>query len=117
MVRKYIRKSSRKTWSNESMKAAIEAVINQGSSVRRASIENLVPQATLARKILEFRCNPNKAIDLITNAKGTALAKVTYMLSSNYLFSFFFQELAMRPCSTVKKRYFYANKLKHWKNS
>lgn len=71
MVRKYVRKSVRKTWTNDSMKLAIEAVINHGTSVRRASMENQVPQATLARKVQECRCNPGKAIDLITNAKGT----------------------------------------------
>ncbi|XP_011496661.1 PREDICTED: uncharacterized protein LOC105361249 [Ceratosolen solmsi marchali] len=71
MVRKYIKKSRRRMWSTEAMKMAIEAVIKQGLSIKKASIENEVPQATLSRKIHQCRCDPDKSIDLVMHPKAS----------------------------------------------
>jgi hypothetical protein len=57
-------------WSSESMKLAIESVIKQGISIKKAAIENEVPQATLSRKIQQCRCDPDKSIELVMNPKG-----------------------------------------------
>ncbi|XP_031788357.1 uncharacterized protein LOC100124222 [Nasonia vitripennis] len=71
MVRKYKRKGQRQLWSKDSMRTAIEAVISNNMSVRRASIEHKIPQATLSRKIHQIRSGPPKDIELIVKPWGS----------------------------------------------
>ena len=51
MVRSYKRKSTRQTWNEESMKAAIKAVTDNGLGLKKASAEFSVPKTTLRRRV------------------------------------------------------------------
>lgn len=70
MVRKYIKKGTRKPYTTESMKLAIEAVVKRGVSIRQASLDNGIPHATLSRKIHLLRLAPEKGIDKIASPEG-----------------------------------------------
>lgn len=55
MVRKYLRKTERGQWSEESMSNAVDSILNGQMGYRRAAQSYGVPQTTLERRIKEFR--------------------------------------------------------------
>lgn len=75
MVRKYIKKGTRKPYTTEALKLAIEAVVRKGTSIRQASIDNGIPHATLSRKIYLLRLSPEKGIDKIASPEGKFVPK------------------------------------------
>lgn len=70
MVRKYIKKGTRKSYSIEALKLAIEDVVKRGTSIRQASLDNGIPHATLSRKIHLLRLAPEKGIDSIASQES-----------------------------------------------
>lgn len=55
MVRTYIKKSSRGSWSVESMKRAIDAVLSKSAGYRKAAQLHGIPQTTLERYVAKMR--------------------------------------------------------------
>ncbi|KAK4882505.1 hypothetical protein RN001_005824 [Aquatica leii] len=55
MVRTYVRKTDRQGWSEESMRQAIDEVLQKRMGLRKAALEYHVPQSTLERKVKRFR--------------------------------------------------------------
>lgn len=55
MVRTYKKKSSRGSWSVESMKQAIDAVLSKSAGYRKAALLYGVPQTTLERHVAKIR--------------------------------------------------------------
>lgn len=51
MVRKYIRKTERQSWANESMQKAIEAVISGSMGYQKAADSFGVPRSTLVDRV------------------------------------------------------------------
>lgn len=49
MVRKYVRKTDRQKWEVENMESAVQAVINKGMGLKKASVQFSVPKTTLRR--------------------------------------------------------------------
>lgn len=60
MVRDYQRKTTRQSWSEESMHQAVSAVLNKEMGYRKAAAAFDVPQTTLERKVLKQRQNPDE---------------------------------------------------------
>eukprot|EP00057_Strongylocentrotus_purpuratus_P025733 XP_011680207.1 PREDICTED: uncharacterized protein LOC105445837 [Strongylocentrotus purpuratus] len=71
MVRSYKRKSTRQTWDEEAMKAAIKAVTNNGLGLKKASAEFSVPKATLRRRVKGLNKSAIGAAKLMGNFKTT----------------------------------------------
>lgn len=55
MVRTYIKKSSRGSWSVESMKRAIDVVLSKSAGYRKAAQLHGIPQTTLERYVAKIR--------------------------------------------------------------
>ncbi|KAK4887515.1 hypothetical protein RN001_003786 [Aquatica leii] len=55
MVRTYVRKTDRQGWSEESMRQAIDEVLQKRMGLRKTALEYHVPQSTLERKVKRFR--------------------------------------------------------------
>ncbi|GLV33573.1 hypothetical protein CBL_21222, partial [Carabus blaptoides fortunei] len=55
MVRTYIRKTERQSWSAESMQQAIEAIVAGNMRYREAGVHYGIPKTTLERKVTKFK--------------------------------------------------------------
>lgn len=68
MVRNYVRKTERQTWSTESMEQAISVVLKKEMGYKKAAQQFAVPQTTLERYVKKKRENTEFVIDK-TNGK------------------------------------------------
>lgn len=75
MVRNYVKKGLRQTWSDDSMRTAIDAVINKGLSIKGSCRLHKVPHATLSRKVNQCRLDPERQNELLANPKCKLLHK------------------------------------------
>jgi len=58
MVRTYVRKTTRQSWSKQSMESALRDVLQSGVAVRTAARQHNIPRNTLKRRVL----NRNKQV-------------------------------------------------------
>lgn len=82
MPRTYIRKSTRQSWSEENMKAAVDAVLGGAMGYLKASKAHGVPQTTLESRVKKARSG--SSLD-DSCKKGRFLN--TYLWKENFLFS------------------------------
>ncbi|XP_023312376.1 uncharacterized protein LOC111692555 [Anoplophora glabripennis] len=74
-VRKYKKKTSRGEWSKESMKQAVEKVLNKEMGYRKAALQYSVPQTTLERHVNAIKTKGEMNLDLPLGPITTVFSK------------------------------------------
>ncbi|XP_023310354.1 uncharacterized protein LOC111691547 [Anoplophora glabripennis] len=75
MVCKYKKKTSRGEWSKESMKQAVEKVLNKEMGYRKAALQYSVPQTTLERHVNAIKTKGEMNLDLPLGPIATVFSK------------------------------------------
>lgn len=70
MERSYVRKTTRKSWSEEAMRGAVQEVLSDRMGYRRAAEAFKVPQTTLERHVKKSKANPDLQNTIVVQSLG-----------------------------------------------